>query len=151
MASTSQYKATSRTVRSGMLEISPTAGMKFTNNPITEGYCKAMVNMDVDTTLSVLRPRNAYEDYEQDIISKVSEIKDADVADILFSGKIYVDVWDTSNAETYIENNSGHRALDAGHVDFYYGDTTITSELRDIIVVGYGKRLINNNTYFIYP
>ena len=104
--------------------------------------------MDVDTTLSVLRPRNAYEDYELDILSKVSEIKDADVADILFSGKIYVDVWDTSNAETYIENNSGHRALDAKNVNFYYGDTTITSELRDIIVVGYGKRLINNNTYY---
>ena len=147
MASTSQYKATGRTARSGMLEISPTAGMKFTNNPITEGYCKTMVNMDVDTTLSVLRPRNAYEDYELDILSKVSEIKDADVADILFSGKIYVDVWDTSNAEPEIENNSGHRALDAKNVNFYYGDTTITSELRDIIVVGYDKRLINNNTY----
>ena len=148
MASTSQYKATGRTVRSGMLEISPTAGMKFTNNPITEGYCKTMVNMDVDTTLSVLRPRPAYEDYEQGVLSKVSEIKNANVADILFSGKIYVDVWDTSNAEPKIENSPEYRSLDAGLVDFYYGDTTITSELRDIIVVGYGKRLINNNTYY---
>ena len=147
MASTSQYKATSRTVRSGMLEISPTAGMKFTNNPITEGYCKTMVNMDVDTTLSVLRPRNAYEDMLLKKIATTEDITDSTVADILFSGKLYVDVWDTSKAEPEIENNSGHRALDAKHVDFYYGDTTITSELRDIIVVGYGKRLINNNTY----
>ena len=148
MASTSQYKATGRTARSGMLEISPTAGMKFTNNPITEGYCKAMVNMDVDTTLSVLRPRNAYEDYELDILSKVSEIKDADVADILFSGKVYVDVWDTSNAETAIEDSAGAQELSDAKVQDVYGDTTITSELRDIIVVGYGKRTIDNNTYY---
>ena len=72
MASTSQYKATGRTARSGMLEISPTAGMKFTNNPITEGYCKTMVNMDVDTSLSVLRPRPAYED---DILKSLADTK----------------------------------------------------------------------------
>ena len=92
MASTSQYKATGRTARSGMLEISPTAGMKFTNNPITEGYCKTVVNMDIDSTLGVLRPRAAYEDRLLKKIATTDDITDSTVADILFSGKLYVDV-----------------------------------------------------------
>ena len=148
MASTSQYKATGRTARSGMLEISPTAGMKFTNNPITEGYCKTMVTMDVDTTLSVLRPRPAYEECNLKDLADTTEIKDVTVADVLFSGKVYVDVWDTSNAETAIEDSIGAQELSDAKVQNVYGDTTITSELRDIIVVGYGKRTIDNNTYY---
>ena len=148
MASTSQYKATGRTVRSGMLEISPTAGMKFTNNPITEGYCKTMVNMDVDTTLSVLRPRNAYEDYMLTTLGKLSEIRYSAESDILFSGKLYVDVWDTSNVDTAIENSEGVQALDSATIQEVYGDTNITSELRDFIVVGYGRRTIDGETYY---
>lgn len=148
MASTSQYKATSRTVRSGMLEISPTAGMKFTNNPITEGYCKTMVNMDVDTTLSVLRPRPAYEDRKLTTIGKSSEIHYSAESDILFSGKLYVDVWDTSNVDTAIENSEGVQVLDSDTIQKVYGDTNITSELRDFIVVGYGRRTLDGETYY---
>ena len=95
MASTSQYKATGRTVRAGMLEVSPTAGMKFTNNPITEGYCKTMVNMDVDTTLGVLRPRPAYEDNKLANLLELADISNVYIGDdakILFSGKLYVDI-----------------------------------------------------------
>ena len=148
MASTSQYKATSRTVRSGMLEISPTAGMKFTNNPITEGYCKTMVNMNVDTTLSVLRPRPAYEDNVLASLGEYLKINYGGESDILFSGKLYVDVWDTSNVDTVIENSEEVQALDENIIQEVYGDTSITSELRDFIVVGYGRRIINNETYY---
>ena len=105
MASTSQYKATGRTVRAGMLEVSPTAGMKFTNNPITEGYCKTMVNMDVDTTLGVLRPRPAYEDNKLANLLELATVSNDYIgndAKILFSGKLYVDIWDTTDAPTAI-------------------------------------------------
>lgn len=148
MASISQYKATGRTARSGMLEISPTAGMKFTNNPITEGYCKTMVNMDVDTALSVLRPRPAYEDDILKSLVDTKAIKDFSVADVLFSGKVYVDVWDTSDVHSAIESSDAVRELDDNTVQEIYGDTSITSELRDIVVVGYGKRVIDKRTYY---
>lgn len=148
MASTSQYKATGRTARSGMLEVSPTAGMKFTNNPITEGYCKTMVNMNVDTTLSVLRPRPAYEDNVLASLGEYLKINYGGESDILFSGKLYVDVWDTSNVDTVIENSEEVQALDEDTIQEVYGDTSITSELRDFIVVGYGRRIINNETYY---
>ena len=149
MASTSQYKATGRTVRAGMLEVSPTAGMKFTNNPITEGYCKTMVNMDVDTTLGVLRPRPAYEDNELTTLVKLSDVPDmGGNADILFSGKLYVDVWNTSNAPTAIENAGEVRELDDTVVQEAYGDTTITSELRDFIVVGCDSTVIEHKVHY---
>lgn len=152
MASTSQYKATGRTVRSGMLEISPTAGMKFTNNPITEGYCKTMVNMDVDTTLSVLRPRNAYEDMLLKKIATTEDITDSTVADILFSGKLYVDVWDTSDVEApedydTIETGQGS-VLSDQTVEKVYGNTTIVPELRNIVIIGYGKHVEDGRTYY---
>ena len=148
MASTSQYKATGRTVRAGMLEVSPTAGMKFTNNPITEGYCKTMVNMDVDTTLGVLRPRPAYEDNRLANLLELAAVSNDYIgndAKILFSGKLYVDIWDTTDAPTAIENAGAVRELDDATVQEAYGNTVITSELRDFIVVGC------NTGSFAYP
>ena len=152
MASTSQYKATSRTVRSGMLEISPTAGMKFTNNPITEGYCKTVVNMEIDSTLGVLRPRAAYEDRLLEKIATTDNITDSTVADILFSGKLYVDVWDTSDVvapEGYntIETGQGSTLSDQT-VEKVYGNTTIVPELRNIAIIGYGKHVEDGRTYY---
>lgn len=152
MATTSQYKATGRTTRSGLLEVSPTLGMKFTNNPITEGYCKTMVNMGIDSTLGVLRPRAAYEDTLLEKIATIEGITDSTVADILFSGKLYVDVWDTSNVEApegyhTIETGSGS-ALSASDVEKVYGATTIIPELRDIAIIGYGKHVEDGRTYY---
>lgn len=152
MATTSQYKATGRTTRSGLLEVSPTLGMKFTNNPITEGYCKTMVNMEIDSTLGVLRPRAAYEDTLLEKIATIEGITDSTVADILFSGKLYVDVWDTSNVEApegyhTIETGSGS-ALMANEVEKVYGATTIVPELRDIAIIGYGKHVEDGRTYY---
>lgn len=152
MATTSQYKATGRTTRSGLLEVSPTLGMKFTNTPITEGYCKTMVNMEIDSTLGVLRPRAAYEDTLLEKIATIEGITDSTVADILFSGKLYVDVWDTSNVEApegyhTIETGSGS-ALSASDVEKVYGATTIVPELRDIAIIGYGKHVEDGRTYY---
>lgn len=152
MATTSQYKATGRTTRSGLLEVSPTLGMKFTNTPITEGYCKTMVNMEIDSTLGVLRPRAAYEDTLLEKIATIEGITDSTVADILFSGKLYVDVWDTSNVEApegydTIETGSGS-ALSDRDVEKVYGATTIVPELRDIAIIGYGKYVEDGRTYY---
>lgn len=152
MATTSQYKATGRTTRSGLLEVSPTLGMKFTNTPITEGYCKTMVNMEIDSTLGVLRPRAAYEDTLLEKIATIEGITDSTVADILFSGKLYVDVWDTSNVEApegydTIETGSGS-ALSSQNVEKVYGATTIVPELRDIAIIGYGKHVEDGRTYY---
>lgn len=152
MATTSQYKATGRTTRSGLLEVSPTLGMKFTNNPITEGYCKTMVNMEIDSTLGVLRPRAAYEDTLLEKITAIEGITDSTVADILFSGKLYVDVWDTSNVEApegydTIETGSGSELNDRD-VEKVYGATTIVPELRDIAIIGYGKHVEDGRTYY---
>lgn len=152
MATTSQYKATGRTTRSGLLEVSPTLGMKFTNTPITEGYCKTMVNMEIDSTLGVLRPRAAYEDTLLEKIATIEGITDSTVADILFSGKLYVDVWDTSNVEApegydTIETGSGS-ALSGQNVEKVYGATTIVPELRDIAIIGYGKHVEDGRTYY---
>lgn len=152
MATTSQYKATGRTVRSGLLEVSPTLGMKFTNIPITEGYCKTMVNMEVDSTLGVLRPRAAYEDTLLKKIAVTEDITYSEVADVLFSGKLYVDVWDTSNVEApegydTIETGSGS-ALSAQNIEKVYGATTIVPELRDIAIIGYGKHVEDGRTYY---
>lgn len=152
MATTSQYKATGRTVRSGLLEVSPTLGMKFTNTPITEGYCKTMVNMEIDSTLGVLRPRAAYEDTLLEKIAVTEDIADSTVADVLFSGKLYVDVWDTSNVEApegydTIETGSGS-ALSDQNIEKVYGATTIVPELRDIAIIGYGKHVEDGRTYY---
>lgn len=152
MATTSQYKATGRTVRSGLLEVSPTLGMKFTNTPITEGYCKTMVNMEIDSTLGVLRPRAAYEDALLEKIAAIEDITDSTIADILFSGKLYVDVWDTSNVEApegyyTIETGSGSELNDSS-VKKVYGATTIVPELRDIVIIGYDKHVEDGRTYY---
>ena len=152
MATTSQYKATGRTTRSGLLEVSPTLGMKFTNTPITEGYCKTMVNMEIDSTLGVLRPRAAYEDTLLEKIAAIEGITDSTVADILFSGKLYVDVWDTSNVEApegchTIETGHGSELSDSD-VEKVYGATTIVSELRDIAIIGFDKRVEDGRTYY---
>lgn len=152
MATTSQYKATGRTTRSGLLEVSPTLGMKFTNTPITEGYCKTMVNMEIDSTLGVLRPRAAYEDTLLEKITAIEGITDSTVADILFSGKLYVDVWDTSNVEApegyhTIETGSGSDLSDSD-VEKVYGATTIVPELRDIAIIGFDKRVEDGRTYY---
>lgn len=152
MATTSQYKATGRTTRSGLLEVSPTLGMKFTNTPITEGYCKTMVNMEIDSTLGVLRPRAAYEDTLLEKIATIEGITDNTVADILFSGKLYVDVWDTSNVEApegydTIETGSGS-ALNALNVEKVYGATSIVPELRDIAIIGYDEHVEDGRTYY---
>lgn len=152
MATTSQYKATGRTARSGLLEVSPTLGMKFTNTPITEGYCKTMVNMEIDSTLGVLRPRAAYEDRLLEKIAAAESITDSTVADILFSGKLYVDVWDTSNVEApdgYSTIETGHgSALSDQNVEKVYSATTIVPELRDIAIIGYGKHIEDGRTYY---
>lgn len=152
MATTSQYKATGRTTRSGLLEVSPTLGMKFTNTPITEGYCKTMVNMEIDSTLGVLRPRAAYEDILLEKIATIEGITDSTVADILFSGKLYVDVWDTSN----VEAQEGYHTIETGHgstlsdqnIEKVYGATSIIPELRDIAIIGYGKHIEDGRTYY---
>lgn len=152
MATTSQYKATGRTVRSGLLEVSPTLGMKFTNTPITEGYCKTMVNMEIDPTLGVLRPRAAYEDVLLQRIAATEDIADSTVADILFSGKLYVDIWDTSNVEApegyYTIETATGKELSDSNVEKVYGATTITSELRDIAIIGYDKHVEDGQVYY---
>lgn len=130
MASTSLYKATGRTERYGTCEVAPTMGMKYTTNPIQEGYAHTLVNYIVDSTTGTLRPRNGrYRTVVAAINTGTYAHKDY-VRDIIYEGKLWVDVW---TCEGELET----------------GKHSITPELMDVLIVGENPTSISNtNTYF---
>ena len=143
MATSLSYKVAGRTERNGVLEAPYTAGMKYTDVPITGNYCKTLVNFEIDPIVGVLRPRKGCK------VSELKIYKHADnplslpgasatygdgTLDVLFSGKLYVDVMDI----THLQNASAPISIeDVTDID----DIKLTTELRDVVVIGMHRKI----------
>lgn len=134
MATSLSYKVAGRTERNGVLEAPYTAGMKYTDVPIAGNYCKTLVNFEIDPTIGVLRPRKGYDTkklnlrYDRKLLlDKTGYISlFENTLDILFSGKVYIDVLDVTDRDSITVDSDANT----------YKDVALTSELKDIIVVG---------------
>ena len=151
MATSLSYKVAGRTERNGVLEAPYTAGMKYTDIPLTGNYCKTLVNFETDPIVGVLRPRKGYitkqlntsPAYSKLLLEDKENTMSAfeDTLDILYSGKLYIDVLDVSEIQK-AHFDSTQTVLE--FEDIPVEDIKIVSELRDVIMVG--ARAIANKT-----
>ena len=108
MAVTSLYKAPGRQLRNETVEVVPISGMKYTDNPLTEGFAKMIVNCELDSTNGTLSPRKGIQSEKDTTVilgaltaalgtaGNLGTIKDLPTnCEVLFTGKLWVDVLST--------------------------------------------------------
>lgn len=123
VSSTSEYKIAGRTERYGTVDASLTGGMLVTDVPVPAPYCKYIVNMDINNVTGTLRPRKGYK-YESIALLDIPK-PDTDVYEVIYSGELLIDVWNTPEEPT--QNNTG----------VIVKKSTVTQELVNVIIVGY--------------